>query len=369
MNTNTYSFDDVVLFARTGLNPRQNFKLGNGNNAYITIKNIHNNKLVIDEKTDLVNDEAIAIIHNRSQIQKGDVLFSSIGRLGDMYIIEEEPNGWDINESVFAFTLNTNIVLQKYFYYFFKHPSTIDHLAKNSSGSTFKSIKMNQLRKMTFAIPPLPVQEQIITVLETISKLIELKKLELEKMDQLIKSRFVELFGDLKANNKNWPIVKFTDIASIDTRMIHSFDGYENYPHIGIDSIEKNTGKLSGFRTVKEDGVISGKYLFDERHIIYSKIRPNLNKVALPTFSGVCSADAYPILPNVELCTREFLAYVMRSDLFLDYILAFSNRTNLPKVNKMQVEGFECPLPALEQQKVFVELINQIDKSKLAQVI
>ena len=132
---------------------------------------------------------------------------------------------------------------------------------------------------MTFAIPPLPVQEQIITVLETISKLIELKKLELEKMDQLIKSRFVELFGDLKANNKNWPIVKFTDIASIDTRMIHSFDGYENYPHIGIDSIEKNTGKLSGFRTVKEDGVISGKYLFDERHIIYSKIRPNLNKV------------------------------------------------------------------------------------------
>jgi len=226
-------------------------------------------------------------------------------------------------------------------------------------------------RWINYQIPVYSLEDQcaIVARLSKVEKIISNYQKEISLMDSLIKSRFVELFGDLKANNKKWPIVKFTDIASIDTRMIHSFDGYENYPHIGIDSIEKNTGKLSGFRTVKEDGVISGKYLFDERHIIYSKIRPNLNKVALPTFSGVCSADAYPILPNVELCTREFLAYVMRSDLFLDYILAFSNRTNLPKVNKMQVEGFECPLPALEQQKVFVELINQIDKSKLAQVM
>ena len=50
-----------------------------------------------------------------------------------------------------------------------------------------------------------------------------------------------------------------------------------------------------------EDGVISGKYLFTDKHIIYSKIRPNLNKVALPDFDGLCSADAYPILPKTVL--------------------------------------------------------------------
>ena len=142
------SFDEVVLFARTGLNPRTNFKLGQGTNKYITIKNIRNNSIVIDDNTDVVDDDAINLIHKRSQIKKGDILFCSIGRMGDMYIIPEDPKGWDINESVFAFTLNTEIVRQKYFYYIFKHQDTLDFLNQNSSGSTFKSIKMNQLKRM-----------------------------------------------------------------------------------------------------------------------------------------------------------------------------------------------------------------------------
>ena len=148
------------------------------------------------------------------------------------------------------------------------------------------------------------------------------------------------MFGDLKINNKKWQIVGFKDCADIDTNMVHNFEGYEDYPHIGIDSIEKETGRLIGYRTIAEDGVISGKYLFTPEHIIYSKIRPNLNKVALPEFDGLCSADAYPILVKKGICSREYLGYTLRSQYFLDYILAFSNRTNLPKVNKSQVEGF-----------------------------
>ena len=172
------------------------------------------------------------------------------------------------------------------------------------------------------------------------------------------------MFGDLKSNSKSWPIVDFNECAEIDTNMIHDFEGYEDYPHIGIDSIEKETGRLSGYRTVAEDGVISGKYLFTEKHIIYSKIRPNLNKVAMPDFAGVCSADAYPILVKDDICVKEYLGYTMRSKYFLDYILAFSNRTNLPKVNKKQVEGFTLPLPPLELQQQFAAFVAQVDKSK-----
>lgn len=53
----------------------------------------------------------------------------------------------------------------------------------------------------------------------------------------------------------------FKECAEIDTNMIHNFEGYENYPHVGIDSIEKGTGRLFGYRTIAEDGVTSGKYL------------------------------------------------------------------------------------------------------------
>jgi type I restriction enzyme S subunit len=200
--------------------------------------------------------------------------------------------------------------------------------------------------------------------LEQCNGIIQIKKGQLRKLETLVKSRFIELFGDLKTNSKGWQIVGFKDCADIDTNMVHDFEGYEDYPHIGIDSIEKETGRLIGYRTIAEDGIISGKYLFTPEHIIYSKIRPNLNKVAMPDFDGLCSADAYPILVKEGICNREYFGYTLRSQYFLDYILAFSNRTNLPKVNKSQVEGFVLPLPPIELQNQFSDFVVSTDKSK-----
>ena len=214
-------------------------------------------------------------------------------------------------------------------------------------------------------VPSLNEQAVVVANLEKISRIIVLRKQELFILDNLIKARFVEMFGDLKTNSKGWQMVGFKDCADIDTNMIYDFAGYENYPHIGIDSIEKETGRLVGYRTIVEDGVISGKYLFSSEHIIYSKIRPNLNKVAMPNFNGLCSADAYPILVKEGICNREFFGYTLRSRYFLDYILAFSNRTNLPKVNKNQVEGFILPLPPIELQNQFADFVHQVNKSKV----
>ena len=208
-------------------------------------------------------------------------------------------------------------------------------------------------------------QVEVCEHLDRLYNVIKLREEEIQKLDDLIKARFVELFGDLKINSKDWKIVEFNKCASIDTHMVHDFAGYEDYPHIGIDSIEKGTGRLFGYRTIAEDGVISGKYLFTSRHIIYSKIRPNLNKVALPEFDGLCSADAYPILVKEGICNREYLGYTLKSKYFLEYILAFSNRTNLPKVNKSQVEGFRLPLPPIELQNQFAAFVNQVNKSKV----
>ena len=172
------------------------------------------------------------------------------------------------------------------------------------------------------------------------------------------------MFGDFKNNSKNWPIVKFDELAKIDGNMTTDYEKYADYPHIGIDSIEKETGELKGYRTVKEDGVVSGKYIFTPQHIIYSKIRPNLNKVALPDFEGLCSADAYPILPNPKNCNRIFLALTMRSDYFLDYILQFSARTNLPKVNRKEIAGFSMPLPPLSLQNDFATFVERVSQQK-----
>ena len=168
----------------------------------------------------------------------------------------------------------------------------------------------------------------------------------------------------MAVNPMGWPVKTFDEVAIIDATMTTDYEKYADYPHIGIDSIEKDTGILSGYRTVKEDNVKSGKYVFGPQHIIYSKIRPALNKVALPDFEGLCSADAYPILVREGVCVKEYLAHVLRSEYFLQYILALSGRSQMPKVNRNQISGFEFPLPPIEAQQKFVDFMHQADKSK-----
>ena len=253
-------------------------------------------------------------------------------------------------------------VLPEYLCYVVKYM----HLEKYFTGATIPHIYFKEYKKEEFNLDTLDKQKEIVNILGRIECVISSRQQELQKLDELIKARFVEMFGDLKTNSKMWQIVGFNECAVIDTNMIHNFQGYEDYPHIGIDSIEKETGKLIGYRTISEDGVVSGKYLFTPQHIIYSKIRPNLNKVALPDFDGLCSADAYPILVKKEICNREYMGYTLRNKYFLDYILAFSSRTNLPKVNKKQVEGFKLPLPPMGLQNQFADFVHQVDKSKVA---
>jgi len=221
------------------------------------------------------------------------------------------------------------------------------------------------LKEAKIYYPNSEEQSKIVSILDGISSVIEHRQQELKKLDELVKARFVELFGDLKSNPMEWPVVPFTEFAKIDGNMTTDYEKYADYPHIGIDSIEKGTGALKGYRTVREDGVISGKYIFTPQHIIYSKIRPNLNKVALPDFEGLCSADAYPILPNHSNCNRVFLAIALRSEYFLEYILQFSSRTNLPKVNRKEITGFRMPLPPLKLQEQFAAFVEQTDKSKV----
>lgn len=240
--------------------------------------------------------------------------------------------------------------------------SKIDDLKKQSIGAVIKYIKLSNL--INIKVPDISIEEQnnIVKKLKLYEELIRIKNTQIEDYNKLVNSKFYELFGDLDKNSYNWEIVNILDVSKFDTSMTTDFVKYAKYPHIGIENIEKITGKLINYKSVEESNLTSGKYLFDERHIIYSKIRPNLNKVATPDFKGLCSADSYPILTN-ERCEREYLAFILRSDYFLNYILNYSTRANIPKVNKEQISGFKFPLPPIEYQEKFVKFYSVIVNS------
>ena len=302
-------------------------------------------------------------------LEDGDLLMSHINSekyLGRTVIYKKQDNEIIIHGmNLLGLKANRSIIIPdyaKYFFYSNFFRGQIANITKKSVNQA--SFSISDLKRLYILVPTLNQQHRIVAILDQVNDLISLRNQQLEQLDLLIKSRFVEMFGDLETNSRHWTIMTFKEFAIIDGKMTTDFEKYANYPHIGIDSIEKETGELKGYRTIKEDNVISGKYLFTPEHIIYSKIRPNLNKVALPKFEGLCSADSYPILPIKDRCNRVFLAYNMRSKYFLDYILKFCKRTNMPKVNREQLSSFNSPIPPLELQTQFAAFVEEVEKEK-----
>ena len=359
------AFDEVVLFARTGLNPRTNFKLGSGNNKYITIKNIHNNRLVIDENTDLVDDAAISLIHKRSQIKKGDILFCSIGRMGDMYIIPDEPQGWDINESVFAFTVDTNLIRQKYFYYLFKNRDTIEYLSKNSSGSTFKSIKMNQLKKMVFELPTLDEQDRIVDSLDLVSSIIEKRENELTRLDELIKARFVEMFGDPINNTKHLPICHLGELGIWNSGGTPSrtnpeyFTGSINWYSAG----ELNSLYLHGSNEkITEEAIDnSATKLFKAGSMLVGMYDTAAFKMGILIEDSASNQACACIEPNnsIDIIWLYYALTLMKGS-----YLSQRRGVRQKNLNLGMIREFTLPIACIDEQKQFVSFVKQVNKSK-----
>jgi len=244
-----------------------------------------------------------------------------------------------------------------------------DQIRHLTTGSVRDSLKFSALKRISIPLPPIDTQRRIAAVLDKAQSLIAARREQIAVLDKLSKDLFIDMFGDMNTNPMKWEMKNLLAVASIDTHMTSDFEKYADCYHIGIENIEKNSGAIINPTKVKDSGLISGKYPFDSRHIIYSKIRPNLNKVALPDFVGLCSADSYPILPKNDVCDRIYLAFVMRSEFFLSYILDFSGRSNIPKVNKQQLSSFNLPTPPIELQREFAKKVTAINcqKSRLVE--
>lgn len=149
------------------------------------------------------------------------------------------------------------------------------------------------------------------------------------------------------------------DVASgqVDPRT----EPYLDLPHVGGDNIESGSGRLFGLRTARQLNLISGKYEFGPDDVLYSKIRPALNKVALPDFAGICSADMYPLRPRPGRIERRYLAYVLRQRDFLSYAEKHSSRTNIPKINRDALLAYQVRLPPLAEQRRVADILDKAD--------
>ena len=128
---------------------------------------------------------------------------------------------------------------------------------------------------------------------------------------------------------------------------------------VAPDDIESGTGRLINRRTVAEAHAISGKYRFDKFEVLYSKIRPYLMKVYRPHESGLCSADIYPLRPK-SMLEAAYLALALLSLPFTDYTRTCSDRTGIPKINRIDLFKYRLTLPSLPEQLTIAAMLDGV---------
>lgn len=152
--------------------------------------------------------------------------------------------------------------------------------------------------------------------------------------------------------------VTLGDVCTIDAKQVDPREAqYALLPHINGENIEAGTRRLVNVTRVGKADLISGKYLFSQGDVLYSKLRPYLQKVCVAPERGLCSADMYPIRADHHRLVAEYLSWLLLSPQFTKYAVTESARARMPKLNRDQLLSYRFQLPPLPvQQRIAAKL-------------
>ena len=246
----------------------------------------------------------------------------------------------------------------KYLFYFLG--SIQNKLMNMGRGSTFSAITQDDLRDILIPVPPLPVQKKLTTLLDKADSIRKQHQESIRLADEFIRSTFLKMFGDPKTNPFKWPTKSFNEMLKVDRIAIQPNEIDDGEIYLGLDNIEKETGIIVNPIPYKKEFLSSTKFKFTNKHILYGKLRPYLNKVAAPNFNGVCSTDILPLLPIPKLSKRYFLIFLLRHNAFVNYVTNRSVGANLPRVNYKTIEQYKTICPPFTIQDEFERIVKMV---------
>lgn len=177
---------NIVISISTGLNPRDNFKLNDDNASYyyVTVKEMAKGVISFTEKTDRITKEAHEIIQKRSKLEINDILFSGIGTIGKVAIVDIPVDNWNCSESVYLIKPNISKINPLYLKHYLGSNSCKSQYESTSVGSTLKGVRKNTLLNLQIPLPPLPIQEAIADILDKFDRLSAELQAELQARKQ-----------------------------------------------------------------------------------------------------------------------------------------------------------------------------------------
>ena len=311
-------------------------------------------------------------------LQDGDLLMSHINStqyLGRTVLYEKQGDEKIIHGmNLLGLKARRDIIIPAYARYcFYSQPfrEQIGRITKKSVNQA--SFAVADLKKIKIIVPDLSEQCEVIDILNRVNQVIEDRQRELRKMDDLIKARFVEMFGDPVDNPMGWIKKRLQDIVSDDCSISYGIvqtgdDKEEGVPVFRPVDIVNRVPKLDELKKTTEE--ISNKYkrtILKGREMLIT-VRANIADTCIvgEEFKG-CNVGRgiVPIRTKEDIMVLEFLKYLMDSKHLNDDIKRKAKGITLIQLNMEDLREVELIIPPVEQQKIFVDFAKKIDKSKV----
>ena len=302
-----------------------------------------------EDKSRFVSDETFDRLRC-TEIFPGDILVSRLpDPIGRACMI---PNGLGrMITAVDCSILRLNeYILPDFFIAYTMTPTYSAQISEVTTGTTRRRVSRANLGNVRVPVPSMDKQKQFVSIAEQADK---------SKFGDF-KSQFIEMFGNPVTNTKGWKTAKIKDVAP-EIPSKEQLSG--KIWLLNLDMIESNTGRV--IEKVYEDveNVLSVQS-FDEGNVLFSKLRPYLNKVVIPDEPGMATTELVPLRPEPSKLHKVFLSHLLRGNQFVNYANDIAGGTKMPRMPLAELRNFDCILPPMDKQLEFVFIAEQADKSK-----
>lgn len=340
----------------------------NGNIPWIKIKDMKSK--YIDSAEEFITEEGLN--NSSTKMLKSDtILYSIFATLGEVGILKIDAC---TNQAIAGLSLKENSnILKEYLYYYLKSKKKdVNNLGR---GVAQNNINLSLLRKFKIPVMPLHQQKKIIEVLDIVSSTINNYERELILLDELVKARFVEMFGTIY--DKKFDMKKLPDIVSSDKNSIKRgpFGGAlkkEDFLEDGYMVYEQRHAIHEDFEYAKYyvspekyESMIGFKVVPGDLIISCSGTLGRIAEVPMGAKEGIINQALLKISLNKDIMNNQFFIYQFRCKEIQDMLFGISRGSgiaNMPSMNEVKAFKFICP--PLELQNQFASFVQEIDKSR-----
>lgn len=291
-------------------------------------------------------------------MKKGDVLFGK--RRAYQRKVGIAPFDGIFSAHGMVLRPKEDVIDKDFFPFFINSDQFMERAIRISVGGLSPTINWKDLKEQVFELPSLEEQKVLACKLWAAYNLKESYKTLLAKTDEMVKSRFIEMFGNPVTNTKSWPTKALSEVAP-ESPSTNKATGLVWV--LNLDMVESQSGRVieKVYDNVENLNSVAP---FDDGNVLFSKLRPYLNKVVIPNGKGYATTELVPLRPNTTFVRKEFLACLLRSNDFVNYADAIATGTKMPRMPMTALRDFKCIIPPADLQDEFIKVSQQADKSK-----